>query len=458
MHKRLICYIALLVATIMAAGLFFTGCGQKQADPGIPNTEQDENIGNETGESSNSSEEQTKNADNGSKNGENNGETNTGEDEANAGDNEADRKDTDPGSEDKGNENSDDITNKDNNNGGSRPKKKDIQVKGLYLTGWTVGIKERLDHYIELANTTEINSYVIDIKDDDGLVGYESAIPAVREIGAWTKKYDVDYVLKRLHENNIHVIGRIVCFKDPYLSSKRPDLAIKDTRGGLWKEKNSNGQMITWLNPYNKESWPYLVDIAKEAVQKGFDEIQFDYVRFPSGDRRFMDYGTIDKKKYEAINEFLAYARKEMPDVVLSADIFGIVCEGEGDSEDIGQYLELIGKDLEYISPMLYPSHYALGQTVNGIKFAKPDLEPYAVVYNSLVKARNRLSKVDGYTPDIRPYLQDFTATWIGKGNYMEYGPEQVRQQIKAVYDAGYKEWILWSARNRYSEAGLLKE
>ncbi|HHV98935.1 MAG TPA: GTP-binding protein [Clostridiaceae bacterium] len=428
--------------------MLFTGCGQKQAKPDVPDATKNENNEGLDNENGNSDEGQTGNADEGAKDSEN-GETKSEE-------NGTDGSGTNQGSEEGDNAGTNDSAN--GSNKGPGAKKKDILVKALYLTGWTVGMKERLDHYIELANTTEINSYVIDIKDDDGLVGYESSIPAVREIGAWTKKYDVDYVISRLHENNIHVIGRIVCFKDPYLSSKRPDLAIKDTRGGLWKEKNSNGKMITWLNPYNKESWPYLIDIAKEAVQKGFDEIQFDYVRFPSGDKTVMDFGTPDKKKYEAINEFLAYARKEMPDVVLSADIFGIVCEGEGDSEDIGQYLELIGKDLEYISPMLYPSHYALGQVVNGIKFAKPDLEPYAVVYNSLAKTKNRFAKVDGYTPDVRPYLQDFTANWIGKGNYIEYGPEQVRQQIQAVYDAGYKEWILWSARNKYSEAGLLKE
>jgi len=345
---------------------------------------------------------------------------------------------------------------KDNNPSGED--KKRIVVKALYLTGWTVGNPEKLEHYINLANTTEINSYVVDIKDDDGYVGYESNVPAVREIGAWKKKYDVDKVLKAFHDNNIHVIGRIVCFKDPVLSEKKPELAVKHVNGGLWKEKNSNGEMISWLNPYEKDSWPYLIEIAREAVEKGFDEIQFDYVRFPSGDKKAMDFGQNRPEKYETINEFLRYARNELPGVVLSADIFGIVCESPGDTEDIGQYLETVGMDIDYISPMLYPSHYALGQVVNGIKFPKPDLEPYAVVYNSLVKAKNRISQVQGYKADVRPYIQDFTATWIGKGNYQVYGPKQVREQIQAVYDAGYKEWILWDAKNKYEEEAFLKE
>lgn len=341
------------------------------------------------------------------------------------------------------------------NNANNVTQKKDIKVKALYLTGWTAGSEKRVNHFIDVAKNTEINSYVVDIKDDDGYVGYESNIPAVREIGAWKKKYDVDKVIKAFHDNNIHVIGRLVCFKDPVLSSKREDLAVKNVNGGLWRDNHK----LTWLNPYNKESWPYIIDIAKEAVSKGFDEIQFDYVRFPNdGNRKLMDFGSSEKQKYEIINEFLSYAKKELPGVVLSADVFAIICESPEDREGIGQYLEYVGKEIDYISPMAYPSHYATGQVVNKVKFPKPDLDPYGVVYNTLLKAKDRISKVDGYNAKVRPYLQDFTATWIGKGNYQVYGHQQVREQIKAVYDAGYEEWILWDPNNTYSEEAFLKE
>lgn len=334
-----------------------------------------------------------------------------------------------------------------------------IKVKALYLTGWTVGSMEKVEHYVNLAKNTEINSYVIDIKDDDGYVGYESQLPEVREIGGWKQKYDVGKVLKAFHDNNVHIIGRIVCFKDTVLSSRKPELAIKDKRGGLYKTRNTDGKMITWLNPYEKGSWPYLVNIAKEAVQKGFDEIQFDYIRFANdGARQNMDFSAYTKPKHEAIDEFLAYARKELPGVVLSADVFGIICESPADTEGIGQNLETIGMNIDYISPMAYPSHYAPGQIVNKVKFPKPDLDPYGVVFNTLVKAKNRITEVNGYKANVRPYLQDFTAAWIGKGNYQTYGPEQVRQQIKATYDAGYDEWIMWDALNTYSEAAFKKE
>lgn len=334
-----------------------------------------------------------------------------------------------------------------------------VKVKGLYLTGWTVGNMANVKHYIDLANSTEINSYVVDIKDDDGLVGYESSIPEVREIKAWESKYDVDKVIKAFHDNNIHVIGRVVCFKDPYISSKKPDLAVKNVNGGLFRSRSTDGKMITWLNPSNKDSWPYLIAIAKEGIKKGFDEIQFDYIRFPNdGDRKAMDFGNTTEKRYEVIDGFLDYARKEMPNVTLSADVFGIICESPADTENIGQNLEFIGKNIDYISPMAYPSHYAVGQIVNKVQFAKPDLDPYGVVYNTLVKAKERISKVDGYKANVRAYLQDFTASWLGKGYYQPYGDEQVKQQIKAVNDAGYSEWILWDANNHYSESALQKE
>jgi hypothetical protein len=277
-------------------------------------------------------------------------------------------------------------------------KENSVKVKALYLTGWTVGSMTKVQHYIDLAKKTEINSYVIDIKDDDGLVGYKSGIPEVVAAKAWTAKYDVDKVVKAFHDNNIHLIGRVVCFKDPYISLKNPDWAVKNINGGLFKSKNKDGQLVTWLNPNNKACWPYLIEIAKEGISKGFDEIQFDYIRYPNdGDKKAMDFGTSTLSRYENIDEFIDYARKEMPGATLSADVFGIICESPADTENIGQNLEYVGKSLDYISPMAYPSHYAPGQIVNKITFPKPDLNPYGVVYNTLVKAKARISKVDGY-------------------------------------------------------------
>lgn len=337
-----------------------------------------------------------------------------------------------------------------------RPPEPARDVRALYLTGWTVGGHTRLQHYIDLAKSTEINAYVIDIKDSDGYVGYESSVPAVAQARAWKRKYNPDKVLPALHANGIRAIGRLVCFKDPVLSQARPKWAIHDAGGHLWRDRDRK----TWLNPYNRESWCCLVAVAREAMAKGFDEIQLDYVRFPSdGAKNAMAFGdTRTGTKYALIQEFLAYVHRELPGVALSADIFGIVCKSREDTEDIGQYLEWLGNDVDYLSPMVYPSHYAPGQVINGHRYAMPDLEPGTVVYNALLKASQRTAAVPRFRARLRPYLQDFTASWLGKGHYRAYGAGQVREQIDATYKAGCDGWILWSARNRYSEAALQRQ
>lgn len=326
-------------------------------------------------------------------------------------------------------------------------------VKGLYISSWKIGDQNVLNHFIDLANRTEINTYVIDVKEDDGYVSYPSQVAQVKKLKTCVKKYDPIYILNQFHKNNIRVIGRIVCFKDPVLPMKRPDLALKDKNGQIWRDNDG----IAWLNPYNKASWRYLVNIAKEAVKMGFDEIQFDYVRFTtSGNMSTVDYGKTKMAKYEAINGFLAFARQQMPHTIISANVFGIICESPGDTEGIGQYLELIGKDVDYISPMFYPSHYACGQIVNNVEFPKPDFDPYGIVYNALTKTKTRVAPIKNYRANFRPYLQDFTANYLEPGNFQTYGHEQVRQQIKAVYDAGYQSWLFWNINNEYSEDGFL--
>ncbi len=326
-------------------------------------------------------------------------------------------------------------------------------VKGLYISSWKIGDQNVLKHFIDLANRTEINTYVIDVKEDDGYVSYPSKVAQVKKLKTCVKKYDPIYTLNQFHKNNIRVIGRIVCFKDPVLPIKRPDLALKDKKGQIWRDNDG----IAWLNPYNKASWRYLVNIAKEAVKMGFDEIQFDYVRFTtSGNMSTVDYGKTKMAKYEAINGFLAFARQQMPHTIISANVFGIICESPGDTEGIGQYLELIGKDVDYISPMFYPSHYACGQIVNNVEFPKPDFDPYGIVYNALTKTKTRVAPIKNYRANFRPYLQDFTANYLEPGNFQTYGHEQVRQQIKAVYDAGYQSWLFWNINNEYSEDGFL--
>ncbi|HAA24689.1 MAG TPA: hypothetical protein DCE11_01030 [Ruminiclostridium sp.] len=350
------------------------------------------------------------------------------------------------------------------------PKLEFKPVKALYLPPGSVQNSEKIDHYIELANRTEINAYVIDIKGDGGMVMYKSEIDIVKEADICVKYLDLAKLIKKFHDNNIRVIGRLVAFKDTKMAAHKPEWAIRNN-GEIFKQPESSGYSL-WLDATNRETWEYIADIVEEAISFGIDEIQFDYVRFPETSLYEYQLTNIDegKERREYIEEFLAYVRSRVPEgTILSADIFGMPMISSRDYGEIGQTLESIGKDLDYISPMIYPSHYAndaprgvmsnkVGQVINGVKFTHPDLKPYEVVYNTLIVGKKRIEAIEGYNLKCRPYIQGFTASYLPDGYWMEYGVEQYRAQIQAVYDAGYEEWIFWNARSEYVEEAFLPE
>ena len=233
----------------------------------------------------------------------------------------------------------------------------------------------------------------------------------------------------------------------------------------MWSESKQHG---SWTNPYLQGVLDYNIEIAKEAVELGFDEIQFDYVRFPTASSKQVSYGENVPTKTEAISGFLKKANEEIKkvkDVTVSADIFGIVIESDRDGNAIGQQFDEMGLYIDYICPMIYPSHYAnaskgifgngVGQKINGVLFTAPDLDPYGVIYQALLKTKSRIGEASEFKAKVRPYLQDFTIKMI-EGYYQTYGVKQVREQIQAVYDAGYEEWILWAGNNKYTESALL--
>lgn len=339
----------------------------------------------------------------------------------------------------------------------------DLAVKAVYLHAGAASSENTINYIIELAKTTELNAVVIDIKD--GPIYYKSDVSYAKEYGLYYDTYDPVAVIQKLHDNDIYVIGRIVCFRDPLLAEKRSDIAIQTKDGKLWKE---NGE-TPWLNPYNEDARKYLLDLAKEAVDKGFDEIQLDYVRFPTGTGGKDYYGEDLPTKGEAINEFLDKAVEILKPlgINVSADIFGIVGLSEADGRYIGQELESIGLNIDSICPMIYPSHYAnstnnwsgngQGSYINGVLYTAPDLNPYEIVYGTLIRMKERISKAEGYKAEVRPYLQAFTASYLPNGYYQKYGPDQIKQQIQAVYDAGYEEWILWDHNSSYPKDAFTK-
>ncbi|PKM51288.1 MAG: hypothetical protein CVV02_06700 [Firmicutes bacterium HGW-Firmicutes-7] len=332
-------------------------------------------------------------------------------------------------------------------------------IRGIFLTANTAGIQASLDNLINLANETVINAFVIDVKNDNGYITYDMDVPLADEIGAeYYAIKNIDEVMDKLYDNNIYPIARIVAFKDPYLSSHVTKYAIKNKDGSLFHYKN-----VSWISPYNEDSWKYIIDVAKEAAKSGFKEIQFDYIRFEATHSlEGADFGgEIDPSitRTDVILHFLEYAKKELEpyDVKISADVFGTIIVSEIDANMIGQnYLEM-AKRLDVICPMVYPSHY--GRGYYGIPASQPpDLFPYEIIYGSMQDSNKVLDLItEGENkPIVRPWLQSFTASYLGAGNYMTYDGEAIRKQIQGAYDAGLDEWLLWNSGNRYSREGLI--
>lgn len=325
-----------------------------------------------------------------------------------------------------------------------KPRPKAVKAKGILMTGYTAGGSRFDDMAIgeaSLLGRTELNTVVIDIKDERGEISWIPRSAQARMAGAGLPKIiDPARTIRRLKRQGIYVIGRIVTFQDTFVTRVRPDLAIQDLRGGIWRTRKGHG----WLDPYSIEAQDYNIALAIEAIELGFQEIQFDYVRFPTdGDTskmwsRFKD----ERAPHDAIRHFLSRARSQIAPrgAYISADLFGLVALVLDDL-GIGQKLELIAREVDYISLMLYPSHYNKGEY--GIP--DPEREPYKTIALSLRDAKQRIA---GTKAKLRPWLQDFTLR-------VPYTPAEVRAQIQAVEDAGIDEWILWNARNRYTEDAL---
>lgn len=321
-------------------------------------------------------------------------------------------------------------------------------VKGLY-----VGSGGKIDSAIDLCKKSELNTIVLDLKNEYG-IPYMSKNETAKKIGYVWDNYVLKDMIDKCHANGLRIIGRIVSFNDSTAAKKFPDRAIKDQSGEMVLF-SSEGKR-PFLSPYNKENWNYLIELAEEAASYGIDEIQYDYVRFPVGRKGDLEpyYGAEGTypTKAEAINRFLQEARIRLQDkmgVPVSADIFGTVLTSPIDAKIIGQEFETLGMTgIDSCCPMVYPSHYALGTRLGGKEFKYPDKEPYLIVYSVLYSCQD-IYKQKGFTK-VRPYIQSFTASYIGKGNYIHYGYNEINAQIKACHDLGITEFILWDPSVNY--------
>lgn len=327
------------------------------------------------------------------------------------------------------------------------------KVKGIYVTGPMAGSRY-MDDLIALIDDTELNTMVIDIKNDDGKITYRMDLEQAVNMGACINYIsNMEDFMTELKAHDIYTIARVVCFKDPCLAEAYPEYTIKNPDGSLLTDSSG----LAWINPYEKDAWEYIIDVSVKASELGFDEIQFDYVRFPAGPAaQAADYG-VDTQVYtkeQVISDFLSYAAERLHEknIILGADVFGTVIQSNVDAEIIGQNYKEIGSIVDIICPMVYPSHYQNG----AFGLSVPDAYPYETVYEAMKDSQEELSVLEeADRAVVRPWLQSFTASWVT--GHIPYGGGEIRKQIQAVYDAGYEEWILWDASNRYSEEGLEK-
>ncbi|HEY4506409.1 MAG TPA: putative glycoside hydrolase [Candidatus Paceibacterota bacterium] len=328
-------------------------------------------------------------------------------------------------------------------------------VKGIYMTSWLGGVRDTEGNFyarenlIKLIGDTELNAIVIDIKDDTGQIGYEVFDSALKKIGSETKRIpDIREFIQKLHHNNIYVIGRVAVFQDPFLVKLRPDLAIKKaTDGSVWHDRKG----LTWLDAGAQDVWDYVILIARDAYVSGFDEVQFDYVRFPTdGNLADISYPFFDNTtltRADQMKQFYEYMGGELGgEIPISADLFGLTTTALDDM-GMGQILLNAAPNFDFISPMVYPSHYAAGS----YGYNNPNQYPYEIVKKALDDGVAKLTAATTSPLKLRPWLQDFD--YGGR-----YDATAVRAQINATYDAGLTSWLLWDPSVKYEKDALYLE
>ncbi|MGI8314430.1 putative glycoside hydrolase [Halobacillus mangrovi] len=324
-------------------------------------------------------------------------------------------------------------------------------VRGIYVTGPSAG-GAKMSELTELVDSTDLNAMVIDIKEDHGNLTFE---PENDKYAHIAESYidDPREMLKELEKKGIYPIARVVVFKDSLLAKERPDLSYTQN-GKVWV----NGRGEAFVNPFMKEVWDYNLEIAKMAAEMGFQEIQFDYVRFPEGfgnrddilEYSQGDYANLEmeevQKRVKAVTDFVAYAREGLSnyDVDVSVDIFGYSATIP-EAPNIGQNFTKISSNVDVISSMIYPSHWG---PYFGI--SKPDAEPYRLV-SEYAKVENEVLGKLEEKPTSRPWIQDFEAPWLYSGPTKQYGKAEVETQIKALKENGINEYLIWNAGNNYS-------
>jgi hypothetical protein len=309
-------------------------------------------------------------------------------------------------------------------------------IRGVHVTMGLASLPRKFQQYVVMPG---LNAIELDVKDENGRVGFVSpSVPLARRIGASGPYYNARRVVREAHRHGIYLIGRVVTFEDPVLSEKRPELAVRRSDGSRWLNNSGLG----WTNPYDRRVWRYDVDVAAAAAKAGFDEIQFDYVRFPSdGDISIIRYpGAHPQAMTWTIPAFVQYAASRLHPLGarVSVDVFGLSATRD---LGIGQYPRRLSQYVDAVYPMVYPSHYRSGE----FAIAQPDDEPGLVVSDSLTDFERAL---EGRKTRLTPWLQDFS---LGR----RYSLSDVRQQIAAARAHHTDGFLLWNPEGVYTSGAL---
>ncbi|MDR2599703.1 MAG: putative glycoside hydrolase [Oscillospiraceae bacterium] len=340
-----------------------------------------------------------------------------------------------------------------------------VEVRGIWVGVEHYGNSTYMNELFDLIENSILNTMVLDIKNEEGQVIHltNDDFAAWRPERAENVLPDHTATVAELKSRDIYTIARLACFKDPIGTVRQPQNAVRNRNGNVW----SDNAGVRWLNPFIKENWEYLAEIALEAARMGFDEIQLDFVRFAVGGA-LSDRDLPNADEFAPIiTEFVSFMRDTLRGVGvrISVDIFAIAGLSTTDSRLLGQNVQSLLPLVDAISPMIYPSHFAhegrgahgngSGSLINGVLFPRPALDPHGVIYNTLQHYRRHVDLFTSNNPgvdvaEIRPYLQGSNDDFLPEGFWMVYGPDEYAAQIQAVYDAGFTEWLFWAHRGNY--------
>lgn len=332
-------------------------------------------------------------------------------------------------------------------------------VRAVYLTAPSGGRNDKIQAVIDMKKDG-LNAVVIDIKDSYGVVAYDSQLELVNRYEIKRKFIpDLAALVQRFHDEDIYVIARIAVFQDTAFAEARPEIAVHDagklkSAGGIMSKKTlwRDGKNLAWVDPSSREVWGYVVALSNDALSYGFDELNYDYIRFPSdGKISNIVYSVTkqDQRYTDQIRSFMAHVREQLSDAVLSVDLFGFTMVKTEDI-GIGQIVEDAYAYFDYVAPMVYPSHYPSGF----MGYKNPAAWPYEIIADSMQKGQQRL---DAYrmnassTAKLRPWLQDFD---LGA----DYDMAMIGKQINATQDMlgdAYAGYMLWNPSSKYTIGGV---